>query len=227
MRIPRMAGAALLFTAISAASSAAQNQLVNPGFESGDFFGWALSTTGSSTVQVGTAGTGIAGVPYFGGGGSLVRSGSYSAFGTVAKGAIPSGAILFEQVLSLTPGTTYDIGYYGANSSTSQTVFGIEIGPLNNGVLMYADGVQLLPNAYSYVLAVPGTWIPFQASFTATAPTTTVAFRVTGSGSAYAPMSVDDFFVTAQTVTPEPGSLVLMATGFGVVLVGVRRRARL
>jgi hypothetical protein len=226
MRVLRAAGAALILTALSTASSAAQNQLANPGFESGDLFGWAVSTTGSSTVQAGSAGTPISGVPFFGSGSSLVRSGSYSAFGTVASIAFPPGTLLFSQVLSLTPGTTYDIGFYAANSSTTLTAFGIAIGPVNNGMQLFADGVQLLPNVYNQVNALTGDWIPIQASFTATAPTTTVAFRITGSGSAYAPLSMDDFFVTAQTVTPEPASLLLMATGLGVVLVGAKRRTQ-
>lgn len=228
MRVPRIVGAALLLTAISAASSAAQNQLVNPGFESGDLFGWAVSTTGSSTVQVGTAGMPVPGSDpgYFGSGSSLVRSGAYSAFGTVSSFNVPQGTMLFSQVLSLTPGTTYDIGFYAANSSSRLTAYGIAIGPVNSGVLLFADGVQLLPNVYNLVNALTGEWFPIQASFTANSPTTTVAFKVTGSGSAYAPISVDDFFVTAQTVTPEPSTVMLLASGLLMVFAAGRRYRR-
>src|SRR5690348_8927683 len=129
MRVLRTVGAALLLTFVSAASSAAQNLLVNPGFESGDLFGWAVSTTGTSTIQVGTAGTPIPGVdPVFGGGSSLVRSGTYSASGAVASSLLPQGAMLFSQVLSLVPGATYDIGFYAANSSTLPYTIGIAVG---------------------------------------------------------------------------------------------------
>jgi len=228
MRVPRIVGAALIFTVVSAASSAAQNQLVNPGFESGDLSGWTVSTTGSSTVHVGMAGMPVPGSDpgYFGSGSSLVRSGAYSAFGAVSGFNLPQGTMLFSQVLSLTPGTTYDIGFFAANSAAMLTAYGVAIGPVNNGVLLFADGVQLLPNVYNLVNAVTGQWFPIQASFTATGATTTVEFSVTGSGSAYAPISVDDFFVTAQTVTPEPSTVVLLATGLLMVFAGGRRYRR-
>jgi len=231
MRVLKTVGAALVLTVVSAVSSAAQNQLVNPGFESGGLFGWAVSLAGLSTVQVGPAGTPIAGTNpiLFGDPSSLVRSGTWSASGTVASVLLPQGAIFFSQVLSLVPGTVYDIGFYAANSSQLPTTIGIGTGQspfqFDSGLSIYADGLQLLPYVNN-VSAPPGTWLPFQASFTANSPTTTVAFKVTGSGSAYAPISVDDFFVTAQTVTPEPASLVLMATGLGALLVGVKRRQR-
>jgi hypothetical protein len=228
MRVSRTVGAALLITAVCTAPSAAQNQLVNPGFESGDLFGWAISTTGSSIVQVGPAGTPIPGVSssLFGDASSLVRSGTYSASGTVASAVLPQGSMLFSQVLSLTPGATYDIGFYAANSSMLPSTFDIGTGQLpfrfDTGLAIFVDGLQLLP--HDVVSATPGTWLPFQASFVASAPTSTVTFKVNGSGTAYAPISVDDFFVTAQTVTPEPGSLVLLATGLGALLVSVKRR---
>lgn len=229
MRVLSTVGAALILTAASAVSSAAQNQLVNPGFESGDFFGWAVSTTGSSTVQVGPAGTPILGLNpiLFGDPSSLVRSGAYSASGAVASSLLPQGTMLFTQVLSLVPGAAYDVGFYAANSSMLPTTIGIGTGQLpfrfDSGLSIFADGLQLLP--HEDVDAPPGTWLPFQSTFVANSPTTTVTFKVTGSGTSYAPMSVDDFFVTAQVVAPEPASLVLMATGlFGVLMVGRRRR---
>ncbi len=230
MRVLRTVGAALLLTFVAAASSVAQNLLVNPGFESGDLSGWVVAATGTSTIQVGMAGTPIPGVdPVFGGGSSLVRSGTYAASGAVASSLLPQGAMLFSQVLSLVPGATYDIGFYAANSSTLPNTIGIGVGKnpylFEPGLSIFADGLQLLPFVEN-VAAPSGTWLPFQASFIANSPTTTVTFKVTGSGWAYAPMSVDDFFVTAQTVTPEPASLGLMATGLGVVLVGVKRRTR-
>lgn len=228
MRVLKTVGAALLLTFVAAATSAAQNLLVNPGFESGDLFGWAVSTTGTSTIDVGPGGTPIPGVdPVFGGGSSLVRSGTYSASGAVASSLLPQGAMFFSQVLSLVPGATYDIGFYAANSSTLPYTIGIGVGKNPNlfepGLSIFADGLQLLP--HEDVDAPPGTWLPFQSTFVANSPTTTVTFKVTGSGTSYAPMSVDDFFVTAQVVAPEPASLVLMATGlFGVLMVGRRRR---
>jgi len=231
MRVLKTVGAVLVLTVVSAVSSAAQNQLVNPGFESGGLFGWAVSLAGLSTVQVGPAGTPIAGTNpiLFGDPSSLVRSGTWSASGTVASVLLPQGAIFFSQVLSLVPGTVYDIGFYAANSSQLPTTIGIGTGQspfqFDSGLSIYADGLQLLPYVNN-VSAPPGTWLPFQASFTANSPTTTVAFKVTGSGSAYAPISVDDFFVTAQTVTPEPSTVVLLATGLLMVFAGGRRYRR-
>lgn len=137
--------------------------------------------------------------------------------------------MFFSQVLSLVPGATYDIGFYAANSSMLPTTIGIGTGQspfvFDSGLSIYADGLQLLPYV-SNVSAPPGTWLPFQASFTANSPTTTVAFKVTGSGTAYAPMSVDDFFVTAQTVTPEPSTVVLLASGLLMVFAAGRRYRR-
>jgi hypothetical protein len=79
-------------------SANAQNLLVNPGFETGNFAGWTLS---GSTAFEGVSST-FATTPY---------AGSYSAF----FGAVGSYNVI-SQTIATTPGDTYNISFALDNS---------------------------------------------------------------------------------------------------------------
>lgn len=216
-----------------AAPAAAQNQLTNPGFETGSLAGWTVGGNNAGTVFVATDGTAIPGAGVaFAPGFVNVRSGTFAAGGLVRCGAFcgnnPPERFTLSQTLMLAPNTMYTVGFYLGDDS--QTTFGYA----RSDALMqiFFNGVGLLPSSGILNSPVGGTSADFQlisGSFTTDGTGVgTVTFQINGSGTDAAPVSVDDFFVDGPTVTataPEPATLALM--GSGLLVVGgaaVRRR---
>ncbi len=200
---------------------AAQDLLVNSGFETGTLAGWTVGGARGGSVFVSTAGTTIAGVntETFGTARSLVNTGSFSASG-IFRG-IPVEPFVLSQTLSLVAGQTYTVGFAMANAGERQP-FGASIG---TALQIFLNGTGLLPvGDRSFI---PGEWNTFETTFVATEETSTISFQVGGSGTSLAGASVDDFFVVGSSaVVPEPHSIALLATGLAAIGVGRLRRRR-
>lgn len=222
MRAQRFATVALLLAAITPVAMA-QNQLTNPGFEAGSLAGWSVGGPRGGTVFASTAGVPIpGGDAIFGPGTSRVQTGSYAASGTVRGNCCAAAVEPFtlSQTLSLVPGAMYTVGFSIAHAGT-QSVIGMD--PGDAAMQIFVGSLGLL--APSFVNADPGDWLTFSSSFTAAGGPTTVTFQIVGSGTAYAPVSVDDFFVGGPSATvPEPATFALLGAGLVVTGVVVRRR---
>lgn len=198
--------------------------LVNPGFESGEFTGWTVVNFGGGGSGVGTDGSGIPDEhPVFDPALVNVRSGSFAAYAVVA--AFPAGEYLsLSQTLTLAPGE-YRTGFFMGNDSAS--MFGIESpidsqpfpGIFVNGVLEPFD-IRFPDNNFP-TGATPADMFEFSSRFSSSGGLTTIEYRISGSGTARAGISVDDFFLVQQM--PEPSTLVLLAAGFSA-LGRMRRR---
>src|SRR5437016_4894640 len=95
--------------------AAATNLLVNPGFETGDFSGWAVGGVLPSGVAL--DGTSL-GTFFYGEGSLKARSGAFAAYSISSTQNIISGTdqtFSLEQIVAVTPNTTYHAGYYVVN----------------------------------------------------------------------------------------------------------------
>src|SRR5712691_7186327 len=110
--------------------------LVNPGFEAGNFAGWMI---GGNSISNGVAvdGTLISGTaapfsPAF----VNVHSGAFAGFALVrCSGCSPTELITLSQVVAVVPNTTYSIGFFLGNDSSSG--MGIDID--NNHFQIFVD----------------------------------------------------------------------------------------
>ena len=202
---------------LAASPAFATNLLVNPGFETGNFFGWTVSGT-SPNFGVGTNGQLIAGTfPGFGLTSVETHSGTYAGYAVVCASGpcVPSGNPLdyldLTQTLAVVPGATYTVSFWlGTRSADSEVVY-------FDGTMISVNGV---PIHTAPTEGVPGTgFVPESATFIASGPSATVDFHITGSGFGDAGFSFDDFDVEAVSA-PEPSSLMLLALGLlsGIVL---------
>jgi hypothetical protein len=199
---------------IATASSHA-NPLLNPGFEAGNFIGWTVGgTNGGSGVA--SSGTVIPGTnASFGTVTVLAHSGNYAAFGVVAESLGES--LKLSQTVNLTSGN-YDVGYFMGNDSSSG--FGVR-GAIVDGLLgIVVNGVPLTisfnPTLQSNLFRITGSpneMVEVFSEFSSAGGSTTIEFDISGSGTARAGISVDDFFVNPAAV-PEPNTLAL----FGIAV---------
>ncbi|HEX2539536.1 MAG TPA: PEP-CTERM sorting domain-containing protein [Caldimonas sp.] len=203
---------------------AAHNVLANPGFESGSFSGYSVAGNatrwGVGTVDTVVAGTG----PVFGRSDVVVRSGRFGVYALVCQSrSVFEGCEEGPEVLTLTqtvvvtPRADYELGLWlGARSETD---FGVSV---KDGFFqLYVDGIGLLePSAF--VVPGDGTFQRIAASFNSSTRTSvTVAYALTGSGTARALLSADDLFVQ---IVPEPSMVALLGAGLALVAVMARRR---
>jgi hypothetical protein len=207
---------------LAARPAFATNLLVNPGFETGNFFGWAASGT-SPNFGVGTNGQLITGtfsgfVPTS----VETHSGTYAGYAVVcgSEPCVPSGNPLhyldLTQTLAVVPGATYTVSFsLGTQSSFS---YGDGTMVSVNGVpILSRSGICFIPTMAD---CVPSTGFVLEsATFIASGPSATVDFHIIGSGDDDAGFSFDDFDVEAVSA-PEPSSLMLLALGLlsGIVL---------
>jgi PEP-CTERM motif len=220
-----LAAAALIVGTISAARPCAAdsiNLLLNPGFESGDFAAWSVSGT---SIQFGVARDGVAipnADPPFPPNVQNVRSGRFAANALVSAFADPIERIVLRQTVSVQARQQLRVGFWLGNDSQSD--FGMEIGGDPPQTQILVNGVGILPEGF----VQPGTggsprdFLLISGAFdTGTRRTLDVAFTITGSGTSRVGLSLDDFFVAP---TPEPSSMLLLATGVALAFRTSRTR---
>lgn len=206
-----------VLTAAAAAPSFATNLLTNPGFETGDFTGWAVG--GPAASGVATSGTAVA--AYFPGSVNVL-SGNYAAYGVVRGYCCTSPeAITLTQTLNVAPFQTLNIGFSASNWSNS--IVGAQQMDATNGIEIYVNGTAILPNAAFFNFNNDQSWYGFSGTYANGATTAiTIEYQFVASGTGNFPVSLDDFYVEGAAAVPEPSSLLLAAVG--VLGLGIRRR---
>jgi len=195
-----------------ATSAWGANLLVNPGFETGDLSGWTVS---------GLTGAGMSGDPIPGtlfGATIAVKEGTFAAYGVVRGSCctIPEPAI-FSQLISVTPGTDYTAGFFAKHQSL--TGVGYSVGDAATSIQIFVDGVGLLPSSshtscpLDCFSSVRG-FLAFESTFNSGAASSVlVEFRMIASGTGYAGISMDDFYVIGKV--PEPASIGMVIVALG------------
>jgi 6-phosphogluconolactonase len=182
---------------------AQNNLLVNPGFETGDFSGWTV-TTNSGNYGVNVNGFVIQGTdPQLGTIIVIVHSGTYAAYTLVCNtwcDGPPYGMYLgLSQTFNLTPGDVYTAGFWLGNGS--QDILG-------NGSEILINGQPISLTTFPYQLN-PG-YYDVSGSFIAPQGASTVTFIVNGSGDAIAGLSADDFSLVHDTIMPANGGYAFL-----------------
>jgi hypothetical protein len=132
----------------------------------------------------------------------------------------PIELITLSQVVAVLPNTTYSIGFFLGNDSSS----GLGINTDDSHLQIFVDGTGLLANSLQNfgVGSTPADMQLFSSSFFSGSRTSiTATFQITGSGTSRDGLSFDDFFVNAAV--PEPGTVILIAMGLAVCFVQCRR----
>jgi hypothetical protein len=122
-RLPLLLGVTTA-AALSFAHPASANLILNPGFETGDFTGWAHSTAGTASANV----QGMFG-------GVSPHSGSFQA--VVGLPDSNAAAILVSQFFT-TPGTTYTVDFFLA--LTGQGSLGVAFNNVPISTQMFSSG---------------------------------------------------------------------------------------
>jgi hypothetical protein len=212
--------------------AAPTNRLVNPGFETGSFFGWTVGGN-SAREGVGLDGAPINGEsPFFQPAFVNVRSGNYAGWGLIRNPDIPGQQImrlLLSQMIEVLPNTNVDVGFWLGNDSAAS--FGTQVAI--DQLQIYADGAPLLPCCDSPNVNLgssPSHFANFATSFN-TGPRTSVliTYAINGSGNAIAGASFDDFYFVTEPVlepVPEPYAMALVVFGSASGMLMFRRRNR-
>ncbi len=198
---------ALLAIALAPSGARADQLLVNGGFETGDFTGWAQGgNTGATAVQNGA---------------SLAHSGNFAA----ALGPVGSLGTL-SQTLTTTPGTHLYLNFWLASDGGLPNELNVSLG--GNLSLHMGNITAQAYRLYSFDTVASGATTLLSFSFRDdpgylrlddVSVTTTPNDPVT-----WPPGTGGTVFTTS--VTPEPGSLALLSIGGLGLLFGARRRRR-
>ncbi len=220
----------MLLVAPMAASAAVVNFLANPGFETGDFSDW---TVGGISLQTQVDSDGVliqSTFPIFGPTYQNVHSGHFAANALLIQTPAPNllGHIFLDQVISVLPNQTYNIGYYigvdspdyfqyGFSNGNAILVDDVPLALMGLGVISPGDGTGSNPDDFRHV----------SASYTTDSNqiTATISFQISGSGNSRAGFSLDDFHFTGEQilVTPIPAAFWLFGSAL-IGLVGFSRR---
>ncbi len=176
----------------------ANNLVSNCGFETGDFSGWAGTTTTDlfSGVDNGNP-FAIGKTPY---------EGDFEAFlGTVDESSTLS------QTLATTAGSTYNIEFALLNDTTNLTPYTNSFSVIFNGATLFSE-TDVAADAYTL----------YSFTGTATDASTTLSFQSRNDQGDFELDSVSAVS-TSAAVSPEPSSFLLLGTGL-LGGVGVLRR---
>jgi hypothetical protein len=200
----------------------ASASLVNPGFETGNFDGWTVAGSNGGS-GVGVDGIALPSDPPFPPNNLNVRSGNYSAYALVASTA---GEFLsLSQTVNLQAGTQ-TAGFFMSLDAASG--MGINQAILGDLLAIFVEGIvqpftTRFPDNNFPTGSTPADFYEFSSDFAASGGPTLIEFRISGSGTSRAGISVDDFFVTGGAV-PEPSIIALI--GLGLAGIGYQRRRK-
>jgi hypothetical protein len=196
----------------------ADNILINPGFETGDFTGWFIGGN-SPTFGVGIQGTPIPGTTLLSA--VHVRSGNYAAYATICCTGLPAfqQTITLSQTVAVLPGETDTVGFYLGSWATGYTT---DINDKETQI--FIDGVGILTGPTFLTPAfghTPTDFTLLSGTFnTASRTSVTVTFQISGSGLFEGEYSLDDFFLNTHAIaTPEPATVILLAGGLAFLLL--------
>ena len=199
------------------ASAGPVNLLTNPSLETGDLTGWTMGGVNGGYGVLADGATIPGATSPFLPSYQNVRSGSYGAYAVTAHSN--GEFVSFSQSVLLAPGD-YTASFYMGNDQAS--IFGIGSAISSGRLGIWVDGI-LLPFNSSYTNNFPTGSGPtdftlFDADFASTGGSTLIEFRISGSGTARAGISVDDFAIFGDVVAiPAPGAVVLAGLGVGLV----------
>jgi len=208
------------------------NLLTNPGFETGDLSGW---TVGGKNGGIGVLGDGIeqpvtsalqSDPSFFFQSWQVVNSGIYAAYAITAGNGQPlfSEVGIFSQSIVVLEAGFHRIGFSLA-SNTEIGGAGLSDALNDQRLAIFVDGnyVPFDEPDFSTPFGLDGVASPTFVELSSEIKLTgahDIEFRVSGSGTKRAGMSVDDFFVTQ---VPEPSSALLLV--LSTSLLFRRRRA--
>jgi hypothetical protein len=219
--------AAVMFGGAIFSTSEVQANLINGDFETGDFTGWTVGgpNGGSGVALDGTLITGA--VSPFPPNRVNVRSGDFAAFGLTASTA---GEFLsLSQTVNLLPGEQ-TAGFYMSLDANSMMGIHQAIGLQQLAIFVngsYQPFTTRFPQNNFPTGSTPADFYEFSSEFTSVGGPTLLEFRISGSGTSRAGISVDDAFVTGtQTIIPEPSTFIVWSLLGGLGIIGWWRRRR-
>jgi hypothetical protein len=195
------------------ASNVQANNLVNGNFETGDFTGWTVS----GTANVCPGSDSFCGISFDGVFSANLNAGDHTA------------DALISQTFATTPGVTYDFSFaYGIMDFVGGKSQQLQAEIISN----FGGAHDLLNQTVTSPASVPPgdavnadvNYQLFSFQFTADDTSTTLLFTDLPSNDTG---SVDGKLDTASIdpTVPEPGSLLLLATGFVPLLLRLKRRS--